>query len=151
MNRIFIMVSIENILNTREYICRYSSISKWGNFEIKRENSFDLHACIFILNHDHGRKTIGSIFQNDWKFSITGQILVNSEYLLKYAMDYSLGSSSRSPLDYIQHQIIWWICHDWAKVDNGKKATFVFSDKACPIFCCSLQLDTRHVIFLQCI
>jgi hypothetical protein len=82
-------------------------------------------------------------------FSVIWQILVNSEYLLKYAMDYSLGSSSRSPLDYIQHQIIWWICHDWAKVDNGKKATFVFSDKACPVFCCSLQLNTRDVNVLQ--
>ncbi|TVU30479.1 hypothetical protein EJB05_22106, partial [Eragrostis curvula] len=46
------------------------------------------------------------------------EIIVNSEYLLKYAMDYSLESSSRSPLEYIQHQIIWWIHQAWATVDN---------------------------------
>ncbi|KAL6842329.1 hypothetical protein ACP4OV_027756 [Aristida adscensionis] len=46
------------------------------------------------------------------------EIIKNSEYLLKYAMDYSLDSSSRSPLQYTQHQIIWWIHHAWATVDN---------------------------------
>lgn len=33
-------------------------------------------------------------------------------------MDYSLESSSRSPLEFTQHQIIWWIHHAWATVDN---------------------------------
>lgn len=28
-----------------------------------------------------------------------------------------------------------------------KRQTFVFSDKACPIFCCSLQLDIRRDFF----
>lgn len=51
---------------------------------------------------------------------------MSSEYLLKYTMDYSLRSSSRSPLEYIQHQIIWWIHDNWTNVDNGKKATFLF-------------------------
>ncbi|KAG8091817.1 hypothetical protein GUJ93_ZPchr0012g21118 [Zizania palustris] len=46
------------------------------------------------------------------------QIIANTEYLLKYAMDFSLESSSRSPLEFIQHQIIWWIHHAWATVDN---------------------------------
>ncbi|XP_062201313.1 midasin-like isoform X2 [Phragmites australis] len=46
------------------------------------------------------------------------EIIANSKYLLKYAMDYSLESSSRSPLEYTQHQIIWWIHHAWATVDN---------------------------------
>ncbi|KAL6643149.1 hypothetical protein ACP70R_021330 [Stipagrostis hirtigluma subsp. patula] len=46
------------------------------------------------------------------------EIIANSEDLLKYAMDYSLDSSSRSPLDSTPHQIIWWIHHAWATVDN---------------------------------
>ncbi|RCV42665.1 hypothetical protein SETIT_9G233700v2 [Setaria italica] len=46
------------------------------------------------------------------------EIIVNSGYLLTYAKNYSLGSSSRSPLEYTQHQIIWWICDAWATVDN---------------------------------
>ncbi|GJN20772.1 hypothetical protein PR202_gb08190 [Eleusine coracana subsp. coracana] len=47
------------------------------------------------------------------------EIIVNSECLLKYAMSYSLESSSRSPLEYIQHQIIWWICQAWDTVDSN--------------------------------
>ncbi|KAJ1295332.1 hypothetical protein BS78_01G216000 [Paspalum vaginatum] len=54
--------------------------------------------------------------QND--SSEAHEIVVNSEHMLKYAMDYSLGSSSRSPLEYIQHQMIWWIGHAWATIDN---------------------------------
>ncbi|KQJ96949.1 midasin [Brachypodium distachyon] len=46
------------------------------------------------------------------------QILANSKALLKYAMDYSLELSSRSPLDFTQHQIMWWIHHAWVTVDN---------------------------------
>jgi midasin len=46
------------------------------------------------------------------------QIIANIEYMLKYAMDFQLGSSSRSPFEFTQHQIIWWIHHAWATVDN---------------------------------
>ncbi|XP_071685110.1 midasin isoform X2 [Lolium perenne] len=46
------------------------------------------------------------------------QIIANSEALLKYAMDYSLELSSRSPLDFAQHQIFCWIYNAWATVDN---------------------------------
>uniref|UniRef100_A0ACD5WZY3 Uncharacterized protein n=1 Tax=Avena sativa TaxID=4498 RepID=A0ACD5WZY3_AVESA len=46
------------------------------------------------------------------------QIIADSEALLMYAMDYSLELSSRSPLDFVQHQIVWWIYHAWATVDN---------------------------------
>ncbi|KAG2548684.1 hypothetical protein PVAP13_9KG211085 [Panicum virgatum] len=46
------------------------------------------------------------------------KIIVNSEYLLNYAKNYSLESSSRSPLEYTQHQMIWWIRDAWATVDN---------------------------------
>ncbi|CAM0956904.1 unnamed protein product [Alopecurus aequalis] len=46
------------------------------------------------------------------------QIIANSEALLNYSMDYSLELSSRSPLDFTQHQIIWWINDAWATVDN---------------------------------
>ncbi|PVH31778.1 hypothetical protein PAHAL_9G230700 [Panicum hallii] len=46
------------------------------------------------------------------------KIIVNSGYLLNYAKNYSLGSSSRSPLEYTQHQMIWWIRDAWATVDN---------------------------------
>nr|CAB3494534.1 unnamed protein product [Digitaria exilis] len=46
------------------------------------------------------------------------KIIMNSEYLLNYAKDYSLQSSSRSPLEYVQHQIISWINDAWATVDN---------------------------------
>ncbi|CAL4925261.1 unnamed protein product [Urochloa decumbens] len=46
------------------------------------------------------------------------EIIVNSEHLLNYSKNYSLGSSSRSPLEYTQHQIIWWIRDAWATVDN---------------------------------
>uniref|UniRef100_A0A0E0M8B9 Midasin n=1 Tax=Oryza punctata TaxID=4537 RepID=A0A0E0M8B9_ORYPU len=49
------------------------------------------------------------------------QIIANTEYMLKYAMDFSLGSSSRSPFEFTQHQIIWWIHHAWATVDNAYK------------------------------
>jgi hypothetical protein len=76
-------------------------------------------------------------------FFITAQIIVNSGYLLTYAKNYSLGSSSRSPLEYIQHQIIWWICDAWDTVDNGKKLTFVFYNNSHLIFYCRLQLYTR--------
>uniref|UniRef100_A0ACD5ZCK1 Uncharacterized protein n=1 Tax=Avena sativa TaxID=4498 RepID=A0ACD5ZCK1_AVESA len=46
------------------------------------------------------------------------QIIANSGALLTYAMDYSLELSSRSPLDFVQHQIVWWIYDAWATVDN---------------------------------
>uniref|UniRef100_J3N351 Midasin n=1 Tax=Oryza brachyantha TaxID=4533 RepID=J3N351_ORYBR len=46
------------------------------------------------------------------------QVIANTEYLLKYAMDFSLRLSSRSPVEFTQHQIIWWIQHAWARVDN---------------------------------
>ncbi|KAF8672677.1 hypothetical protein HU200_049372 [Digitaria exilis] len=46
------------------------------------------------------------------------KIIMNSEYLLNYAKDYSLQSSSKSPLEYVQHQIISWINDAWATVDN---------------------------------
>uniref|UniRef100_A0A0E0BB97 Midasin n=1 Tax=Oryza glumipatula TaxID=40148 RepID=A0A0E0BB97_9ORYZ len=49
------------------------------------------------------------------------QIIANIEYMLKYAMDFQLGSSSRSPFEFTQHQIIWWIHHAWATVDNAYK------------------------------
>uniref|UniRef100_A0A0E0BB98 Midasin n=1 Tax=Oryza glumipatula TaxID=40148 RepID=A0A0E0BB98_9ORYZ len=48
----------------------------------------------------------------------TTEIIANIEYMLKYAMDFQLGSSSRSPFEFTQHQIIWWIHHAWATVDN---------------------------------
>uniref|UniRef100_A0A0D9XKA7 Midasin n=1 Tax=Leersia perrieri TaxID=77586 RepID=A0A0D9XKA7_9ORYZ len=56
--------------------------------------------------------------------SATVQVIANTEYLLKYAMDFSLGSSSRSPFEFTQHQIIWWIHQAWAKVDNAYKSAF---------------------------
>uniref|UniRef100_A0A0E0QZY1 Midasin n=1 Tax=Oryza rufipogon TaxID=4529 RepID=A0A0E0QZY1_ORYRU len=51
----------------------------------------------------------------------TTEIIANIEYMLKYAMDFQLGSSSRSPFEFTQHQIIWWIHHAWATVDNAYK------------------------------
>ena len=77
---------------------------------------------LFWNNH---KKLDTTIFWIDWIF-LTVKIIVNSEYLLNYAKNYSLESSSRSPLEYTQHQMIWWIHDAWATVDNGRKVTFIF-------------------------
>ena len=77
---------------------------------------------LFWNNH---KKLDTTIFWIDWIF-LTVKIIVNSEYLLNYAKNFSLGSSSRSPLEYTQHQMIWWIRDAWATVDNGRKVTYIF-------------------------
>lgn len=79
---------------------------------------------------------------------------MNSEYLLNYAKDYSLQSSSRSPLEYVQHQIISWINDAWATVDNGKKATLHFVTKlflfAIVVYdltlCCAVHVEVANSI-----
>uniref|UniRef100_A0A452YBY4 Uncharacterized protein n=1 Tax=Aegilops tauschii subsp. strangulata TaxID=200361 RepID=A0A452YBY4_AEGTS len=44
--------------------------------------------------------------------------IANSEALLTYAIDYSLELSSRSPSEFTQHKIVWWIHHNWDTVEN---------------------------------
>uniref|UniRef100_M8BCY6 Midasin n=1 Tax=Aegilops tauschii TaxID=37682 RepID=M8BCY6_AEGTA len=46
------------------------------------------------------------------------QSIANSEALLTYAIDYSLELSSRSPSEFTQHKIVWWIHHNWDTVEN---------------------------------
>ncbi|KAM3408334.1 hypothetical protein ACQJBY_001473 [Aegilops geniculata] len=46
------------------------------------------------------------------------QSIANSESLLTYAIDYSLELSSRSPLEFTQHKLVWWIHNVWDTVEN---------------------------------
>lgn len=45
---------------------------------------------------------------------------------LQYALDYSLKSSSRSPIDFSSHQKILWMLDAWTSIGDGNNLCFYF-------------------------